>query len=190
MVGLPRVSIAGLLGLTLVLALGIASLRFATVVWTAAATTVTLAVLLGAILGALYQRDAARAFCVGFSLFGWVYFILVGWSWIGGQVGTDLSRGLSDLAEVVHPPLTRTFNASTMPNGASTLPGRIRPLVTPDIEASQQYYIKVGNFLQIGRLLLTLAFAYLGGGLGWLVSRWGRTGSVAPQGEAPHDRRE
>jgi hypothetical protein len=171
---LPRVPLAGLLGLVLVLALGIASLRFATTFWTMAATTVTLACLLAAILGAIYQRGSARAFCVGFALFGWAYLILVEWSWIGGQLGQDLTRGLSDLAETVHPPLTPTFNASIGPNARANLGARMRPLLRPDIEDSQRYYIKVGNFVQICRLSMSLAFAYLGGVIAWLMERWGR----------------
>ena len=57
------------------------------------------ALLLGALLGAWLLTGTARAFCLGFALFGIVFFVLVEWDWVGGQFGHDLTSGLVDLAE-------------------------------------------------------------------------------------------
>ena len=99
----PRLTIASLMGLVAVIALGMTGLFSASTFWTSAAATVTLAILLGAVLGAILLRGAERSFCLGFALFGVVYFVLVEWDWVGGQLGHDLTAGLVDLAESVIP---------------------------------------------------------------------------------------
>jgi hypothetical protein len=182
--GANRISVAGLLGLVAVIAIGIASLRFATVAWTTAATTVTVGVLLAAVLGVIYLRGAARAFCVGFALFGWVYLILVDWSWIGAQVGHDLTGGLGDLAEVVHPAETPRLTAAFGPMTGQTQGQRNALRLASNIAQagqitrSQQRYIMIGNFVAIGRLVLALAFAFAGG----VTAR-----ALASRGEAAHE---
>jgi hypothetical protein len=151
-----RLSLAALMGIVIVAGLGLASLRFATVLWTAAATTVTLALLLSAVLGSLFLRGYNRAYWVGFALFGGVYLVLVDWSWIGAQVGYDLTAGLREFAETVHPPVS-----------AINLGPR-----NPSYELSRARDIKIGNFVQITRLSLSLAFAWLGGMIGRFLWSW------------------
>ena len=92
--GRPRLTLASLMGLVAVIALGMAGLFSASTFWTAAAATVTLILLLGAVLGTILLRGAEWAFCLGFALFGVVYFVLVEWDWVGGQLGHDLTAGL------------------------------------------------------------------------------------------------
>ena len=99
----PRLTLASLLGIVGVLALGFAGLASSTTFWTSAAATVTLALLLGAVLGALLLGERERAFCLGFALFGGVYLVLVDWDWLGAQFGHDLTAGLSDLADSLVP---------------------------------------------------------------------------------------
>src|SRR4051794_34815811 len=113
----PRLSIAGLLGIVAVAALGMTGLRSATTFWTSAAGTITLGLFLGSILGACMLRGRERAGCVGFALFGIVYLILVNWDWIGGQFGISLTAGLGDLADtlVPKPPLASGPNAGGTP---------------------------------------------------------------------------
>src|SRR5271166_5790986 len=101
--GRPRLTLASLMGLVAVSALGMTGLSSASTFWTAAAATVTLMLLLGAVLGAILLRGAEWAFCLGFALFGAVYFVLVEWDWVGGQLGHDLTAGLSDLADSIIP---------------------------------------------------------------------------------------
>ncbi len=101
--GRPRLMLASLMGLVAMVALGMASLFSASTFWTAAAATVTLMLLLGAVLGTILPRGAEWASCLGFALFGVVYFVLVEWDWVGGQLGHDLTAGLIDLAKSMIP---------------------------------------------------------------------------------------
>jgi hypothetical protein len=153
--GPPRISLAGMLGVVAVIAIGLASLVSATVFWTSAASTVTLAVLLGALVGTMLLRGPERAYAVGFATFGWAYLLLVNWSWIGAQFGHDLTGGLGDLAESLFP---------TEPEPPSAAPGRAPTTASLTwMEHSLQRNIKIGNFVQIFRLTMTLLFALLGG---------------------------
>ena len=148
-----RVSIAGLLTLVAVVALWMASLRSASVWWTSIFSTLTLGILLTAVLGVFFLRGPDRAFWAGFALFGLVYLALVNWDWIGAQFGHDLTSGLSALANAVIPP--------------------VPALNPPNTQATQQHYelarnhqVMLGNFAQIGRLTLDLLFALVGGYVG------------------------
>ena len=69
----PRISLAGLMGTILVLAIGVAALRDASETWAGVMLLLTLGLLGVSILGVIYRRDARRAWWVGFALFGWGY---------------------------------------------------------------------------------------------------------------------
>lgn len=150
-----RISIAGLVGLIAVMALWMASLRAATVWWTTAASTVTLGVLLSAALGAAFRSGAERAFWTGFCLFGTVYLVLANWDWLGAQFGHDLTGGLGDLAVWANPDPTRPTAAASTPSGAA--------FTNPYFVTMQDRAIRIGNFVQIGRMVLALLFAMAGG---------------------------
>ncbi len=167
----PRLSLASLMGLVAVTALGMTGLFSASTFWTAAAATVTLMLLLGAVLGAILLRGGEWAFCLGFALFGIIYFVLVEWDWVGGQLGHDLTAGLVDVADSIIPSpffATRT-NASGLP-----IP------VHSEMLAARQ--IRVGNFVQISRMVLALCFAFVGGYLGRVFNKrqQGLTGQGPP----------
>jgi hypothetical protein len=77
----PRVTLkASMVGIVL-LAVALASLRYASPVWAGAVLLATQAALGLAILGVVYRAGARRAFWLGFAIFGWGYlFQLVGGS--------------------------------------------------------------------------------------------------------------
>jgi hypothetical protein len=106
----PRVSLATLLGIVSVIALGLAGMLSTSRLWLTLASTVTLILLLAAILASWQFSGIDRAFWVGFALFGWIYLIMVNWDWVGGQLGHDLTVGISEAAEwllpEVKPPAT------------------------------------------------------------------------------------
>jgi hypothetical protein len=180
-----RISMASLLGIIAVIALGLAGIKSASSFWTTAAATVTLALLLGALLAAWLLAGADRAFWAGFALFGWTYLVLVNWDWVGGQFGHDLTAGLSDLAEsmfaepvpivpaapVAPPlptlPLNRPYQPPTVVNPAP----RPAPPGPSYLEEVRQRQIKIGNFVQIGRLTLALSFGLLGGFIATVFAR-------------------
>ena len=154
-----RISLATLLVIVAVLALGLAGMVSASRLATAAMATVTLALLLAAILAAWLLAGSARAFWVGFALFGWTYLVLVNWDWVGGQFGHDLTAGLGDLAELLVPEATGPDPGLIAPSIVPA-PGR---RVNPQIELEQLRQAKVGNLVEFGRMLLSLLFALVGG---------------------------
>ena len=170
----PRgISIAGLSGLIILIGTGLAALRMATVVWTNVASTVVLALLLTAVAGAIFVRGPERAYWTGFAIFGWTYLLFVNGSWIGGQFGYDLTSGLGELAESMIP-------VETPSNPAG------RGIIAMELLASRS--VKVGNFVQIGRLFLALLFAIIGG----LVARAfaGRAEPFDHRDPTPAERRD
>jgi uncharacterized membrane protein YeaQ/YmgE (transglycosylase-associated protein family) len=177
-----RISLAGSLGIVAVIAMGLAGMRLASSLWTTAAATITLALLLSAVIAARLLDGLDRAFWGGFALFGWSYLLLVNWDWIGGQFGHDLTAGLSDVAEAMfakvdvpappQPPAT-PLTARTPPNlplppgqgAANPPPATGFVVVSHDeyLEQARARQIKLGNFVQIGRMLLALIFGLMGG---------------------------
>jgi hypothetical protein len=142
------------MGLVAVIALGLTGLFSASTVWTTAAATLTLALLLGAVLGAILLRGADRAFSLGFALFGVVYLVLVEWDWVGGPLGHDLTMGLASLAETMIPDPTFATRASAL-----------GPVFVPS-ERLAARQVRVGNCVEISRMALALAFALVGAFLG------------------------
>lgn len=155
----PRFSLAGLMGIVAVIALGCVGLVSASTFWTSAAATIALGLLLGAVLGAVLLRGAEQAFLLGFALFGIIYLLLVDWDWFGGQLGHDLTAGLSDVADSIIP----FPRVATAPMIASS-PARPSPA-----EPIAAHSVKIGNFVQIGRMTLALFFALVGGIAGRLL---------------------
>jgi hypothetical protein len=176
----PRFSLATLIGIVAVIALGLAGMLSGSRLWLMLASTATLAVLLAAILASWLFSGIERAFWVGFALFGWTYLIMVSWDWVGGQIGHDLTVGISEAAERILPdvkPPPFPFGLPTVPPSVSTSsPTRISvpsaALNQGDyIELSRQRQIKIGNFVQIGRMMGSLCFGMLGGWLGRVLAK-------------------
>jgi hypothetical protein len=158
----PRFSLAGLMGIVAVIALGCVGLVSASTFWTSAAATITLGLLLGAVLGAVLLRGAEQAFLLGFALFGIIYLLLVDWDWFGGQLGHDLTAGLSDVAESIIP-VPRVAMAPMIASSPA------RPSPAEPIDTYAAHSVKIGNFVQIGRMTLALLFALAGGIVGRLL---------------------
>ena len=68
-----RFSIANLLFVVLVLAIGFAALRESSDIWDSGIFTLTLSALLISILLAIHRTESRRAFWLGFAVFGWIY---------------------------------------------------------------------------------------------------------------------
>jgi hypothetical protein len=141
-----RISLSTALALIALLALSLAGLTSASRLATAATATATLALLLAAIIAACLLEGSDRAFWLGFALFGWTYLVLVNWDWVGGQFGHDLAAGLGELAE------------------------RLVPDVVPG-EDWRDRQARVGNVVQILRMLLSLLFALVGGSIAGAFAR-------------------
>jgi hypothetical protein len=72
----PSISIASLSGIVAVIAIGIGSLVNATVLWEGLAFLTTLIVLLLSLILLIYRKAGARAFWLGFVIFGWGIFVM------------------------------------------------------------------------------------------------------------------
>jgi hypothetical protein len=68
-----RFSVAQSMAIVLVVGVGVAALRAASLVWASAVFTLTVLVLLTAVLAAMARRGRTRMTWAGFALFGWVY---------------------------------------------------------------------------------------------------------------------
>jgi hypothetical protein len=135
--------------------------------WPMVAATVTLAVLLVALLASWLFSGIERAFWVGFALFGWSYLILVNWDWVGGQFGHDLTAGISDAAEWIMPEghAPQPYVAAPVPKQAVPAPTALyNPIDYTELLRQRQ--IRIGNFVQISRVLFSLIFGVVGGFLG------------------------
>lgn len=194
----PRISLATLIGIVALIALCLAGMLSPSRLWLMLASTVTLALLLAALLASWLFSGDDRAFWVGFALFGWTYLILVNWDWVGGQIGHDLTVGINEAAEWLLPEVKAPglpFGVASPPPGASTilpaLPGQAVP-IPPTLVNSADYYelsrqrqIKVGNFVQICRMMSALGFAALGGWVARILAQREekrRAGRPAPPG--------
>ena len=152
-------TIASMLLIVAMLAVGMAALFSAAEVWISVAATLTLGILLAAILGTILLRGPERAFCLGFGLFAVTYLILVDWDWIGGQLGHDLTLGLSVLAERVYP---------------DPMPSSTAPVLTQlPLQILRARQGRVGNFVEVGRMVATLLFGLSGGFAGIVLERRG-----------------
>jgi hypothetical protein len=118
MVVRPRFSIAGLMVVVLVCAVGVAALRYASEAWAGAMFTLALGVLAAAGLGAVYRRGRKRAFWLGAAVFGWGYLAACFGPWSATEVRPHLitSTLLEWLYPRIHPqpppPLSVTTNAT------------------------------------------------------------------------------
>ena len=74
---IPRTSIAGLMAVVLVVALALVALRSGSKAWAGTTFLVTCGVLALAVVGAVCRGGSARAWWLGFALFGWGYMALV-----------------------------------------------------------------------------------------------------------------
>jgi hypothetical protein len=178
-----RISLAGSLGIIAVIAMGLAGMVSASSLWTTAAATVTLALLLTGLLAARLLDGIDRAVWAGFALFGWSYLILVNWDWVGGQLGHDLTAPLTDLADFAipgpGPPPVPLFTQNpfvkadrAIANPTATLSVSIPKLPGPPyLDLVRERQIKLGNFVQIARMFLSLAFGLLGGWIAQALAR-------------------
>lgn len=85
-----RVTIAGLLSMVVVAALGLTALRFPSWLWANLFFTVAIVTLSAATLTAIEQRGARRSFWRGFAICGWCYFLLTSAPVLSSHLGFKL----------------------------------------------------------------------------------------------------
>jgi hypothetical protein len=190
-----RFNIASLLFVVLVLGVGFAALRESNDLWESGLFTLTIGVLLIAILLAVHRREAKRAFWFGFALFGWGYLALSLVPSIESRLMTTkalayldskVPRRLLRIAKIRHIGSWQIASGSQS-NPAENAPFGVR-LAASDRRQVRLWDATTGkmlagwtgtteNFVRIGHSFLTLLAAWLGG----LVSRRLWRASRAPQ---------
>ncbi|MGO9471601.1 MAG: hypothetical protein ACLQVF_46555 [Isosphaeraceae bacterium] len=158
-----RFSIAGLMGIVLVAAIGLAAWRNASETWAGVMLLLTCGVLALAVVGVVCRTEAERAWWLGFALFGWGYLALVFWSW-----NNDRAPKLPTLVWLDRLSIKLGVNPHGMGGmgGMGGVGGGMRsmPMVTGgfgggDASGADAY----GSHAQVGHCVWALLFAMLGG---------------------------
>jgi hypothetical protein len=125
---LPRFTIAGLMGLVVVVAVAVAALRFASELWAGILLMLTLGVLGASILAFHDRSGSLRSWWRGFALFGWGYIVLAMGPWASDAVAPHLptTMGLDALYAKMHlegtPQQANLAVGSWMTSTATALP--------------------------------------------------------------------
>jgi hypothetical protein len=176
---LPRFTIAGLMGLVVVVAVGVAALRFASELWAGILLMLTLGTLGAAVL-ALHERTGAkRAWWRGFALFGWGYLVLAMGPWVAEAIAPKLptTTGLDALYARMHPDAEdrmnldvknkrlyrRTIALAALSDPTSVVAGRRARWSSLILAPSP---LSPESFRRVGHCLWALLVACLGGVVG------------------------
>lgn len=113
-----RFSLAALIGAIVLVSLYLAALRESSS-WSAeAALTLSIGLLLGGLLWAVFHPGANRLFWIGFQLCGWGYLLLAFSDWSQAQLGTRLPT--TRLAEMLHGSMPIMHNQEVLVEWHST----------------------------------------------------------------------
>jgi hypothetical protein len=117
---LPRFPIAGLMGLVVVAAVGVAALRFASELWAGVLLMLTLGVLGAAVLAFHERTEASRSWWRGVALFGWGYVVLAMGPWAAESIAPHLptTAGLDVRYARMHPGGAEAGQARRLGEGA------------------------------------------------------------------------
>ena len=149
-------TILGVMSVVLIFGVALAALKNSNGFWSKSIVTITLLVMLSAILGSLFSRGPVRAFWVGYSLFGWFLLILWGTPWLPTEFFThavfhDLEHGLFILMHPRSEFATASFYSS--PPGS-------------------ELYMRVAmNFQNTFYALFSHLIGLFGGGVGYGLAR-------------------
>jgi hypothetical protein len=176
-----RFPIAGLMAAVLVVAVGFAGLRAASLLWASALFSTAIALFAAVIVGAVVSQGLARARCLGFAIFGITYLLVAFWLW-------PAPNGISAppfLTKVLLDHFQPSFNTV----GVMTIdPGPIgefeldpRPIVgalpapapTTGPAATAPFagrFVNLLHFRRIGHTLAAIVFALLGSLVGSLLA--------------------
>ncbi len=158
-----KFSLASLLFLVLIAALGCAALVNANDTWRQSMVTLVLSVLLIATLAAAVNRS--RAFALGFAVAGWIYLLLVFIPVVDLRDDLLTDKGVRWLYTAIHDEVAHESNqwsVTSIPDG--------RTLATAFIKPKTQT-VQFKNFADIGHALWGLLVACLGGAVAGFLAR-------------------
>jgi hypothetical protein len=145
--GTNRFTIAGLMGVVVVAAVGMVGLKEGTALWAGIACTLTLLLLLGAVASATFAKGRGRAAAGGFAIFGLAYLALAFNAWSGWSTGLTFlltDRLLDELHPLIHPQQVAAGNALLVQLNSGSWGGGMQ------------------SYRQVGHSLGALLFAVLG----------------------------
>jgi hypothetical protein len=164
-----RYSLAALLGLVSVVALGCAALVQATHVGRQAAITLTVAALLLAPLAALFIRGRLRAVAAGFAVVGWLYFLLTFVPALSLREKLLTHAAVESLWKVIHEDQADVKAVAFSPDGKWLVSESVGLVTWFDVNATTGTAAITGQnsgiaaFADIGHALWTLLLACIGG---------------------------
>ena len=135
----PRLSLAGLMALVSLAAVGFAILAFTINLQVRPLLTLMIGVLATATMGILFRRETLRAFCLGFALIGWTYLVLT------------FKSPQALLSSQMTQPLIRLYNS---------LFGF--PMVSSPDDVTP-HILRLNDFLRVAHSLVALILAFIGG---------------------------
>ena len=167
-----RFSIAGLMGVVLLAAIGLAALRTPSETWAGIVLLATLAALGIASVGAICVRGASRAGFLGFAVFGWIYMAAA-----FPPYGYWPKLPTRSLLEQLAPRIAGIEGPFPPPGGMGGMGGGMRSVgqgggdaggFRGPVTGTSLWLTAAEHFLQIGHCL----FALLAASLGAVLSRW------------------
>jgi hypothetical protein len=172
-----RISIAGVLGVVAVFAVGLAALVQATDVWSGVVFTLTIGLLMASVLAVCLRGWRSGAW-LGFTVFGWGYLL------VGNISGLNLATQAWLLSDSVAEWVFSTSNAAPVPPAVSHAQTPYGYDETPEHTAfriaAADYNSRLSQALMIGRLLWVLMFAGVGATVVSVLARPRRTGGIEP----------
>jgi hypothetical protein len=154
-----------MMGAILFFGVALAALKNPSALLSESVVTITLLVMLSALLGSLFSRGPTKGFWVGYSLFGWFILILWETTWLPTEFVSDtLFRDLnSRLFEWMHPGK-----------------GFARAGLGTDLPGSAGYLLAAKNFQNTFYAFLSHLMGFLGGAVGYSFANLGEGRSSGP----------
>ncbi len=166
-----RFSIAGLMAVVLLFAVGFAGLRTASPLWASAVFTIAVTLFAAAILGAAAYRGPSRITWLGFGIFGWTYLLATFWLWPepnGVTAPPFLTKALLDSFQPSSNATVMTID--TGPTGEkSTEPHPMGgSIAATELAAFRGRVVNPLHYRRIGHTLAAIVFGIVGALLGAL----------------------
>jgi hypothetical protein len=158
----PQFTIAGLILVIVIAAIGLAAVRSGSPAWAGAMLSITFFAMISSLLGVALCRGQRRVYWLGFAVLGWSYLFLMYAPWLHGNAGRFLlAPNLFEyLDEVLHPEPAAGGGMQSVPVellGATATGGGFGGNVA---SSSVQDF---SAFVRIGMAMEALLWAFLGG---------------------------
>jgi hypothetical protein len=177
-----RFSVAGLMGVVLLLALGMAALRANSDFWASTLFTGVVLLLSVSVIAAMATRGTARSTWTGMAVFGWVYLVIAFGPWTKEAIGPPplVTSILLDYLQdyvVSETPYLVPAQQLTTSNTVYTLRGKQRVPGPKGISP----LIVVIPYLHTGHSLGALLFGIMGAGFGRFIAARGGQAETVPR---------